>query len=63
VNPLKKLKFEVQLNYSNFEKSYELANSRESEYNFKKNNKLSDNYSSLKSVIKKESVDCFTNSA
>jgi hypothetical protein len=54
IETLKNLKFEVQLNYSNFEKSYELANSRESEYNFKKNNKLSDNYSSLKSVIKKE---------
>ena len=38
IETLKNLKFEVQLNYSNFEKSYELAYSRESEYNFKNNN-------------------------
>lgn len=52
VETLKKLKFEVILNYANPENSYDLANSREAGYKVKKDNKLTKEYSDLKNILK-----------
>ena len=52
VETLKKLKFEVILNYADPEKSYDLTNIRESAYKLKHDNKLTKEYSDLKNVLK-----------
>ena len=52
VETLKKLKFEVILNYADPEKSYDLAKSREATYKVKHDNKLTKEYSDLKNILK-----------
>jgi hypothetical protein len=49
---LKNDKFEVYLNYTDTEKSYDLANKRKITYELKNNNELSNNYSELMNKLK-----------
>ena len=54
IETLNNLKFEVHLTYSDTDQSYDMANKREIEFNYKNNNTLSHDYSVLKSLLKKD---------